>query len=89
MSNEKEEVCLGIVKENIEHPSYYTTGKIECIDFIFDKELDFALGSAIKYIVRAGKKHSAAMSDKEKAIEDLEKAKVYLGFEIDRLKGNK
>ena len=40
----------------VEHPEHYTYGKIECIDFIYDKELNFSLGNAIKYIVRAGKK---------------------------------
>ena len=39
--------------DNIKHPSHYTYGKIECIDFILDKNLDFPLGNAVKYIVRA------------------------------------
>jgi len=40
----------------VEHPAYYNDGKIEVIDFIDDKKLDFCLGNAVKYIARAGKK---------------------------------
>ena len=69
--------------DNINSPSHYTYGKIECIDFIQDKQLNFCLGNAIKYIVRAGHKHSDSLTDKEKAIEDLKKAKKYLEFEIE------
>lgn len=71
----------------VEHPEHYTYGKIECIDFIYDKELNFSLGNAIKYIVRAGKKKSAGMNSSDKKIQDLEKAIQYLKFEIEREKG--
>ena len=71
----------------VKKPEYYADTKIECIDYIIDKNLDFPLGSAIKYITRAGKKHEAGMNDKEKAIQDLEKAKVYIDFEIQHLNG--
>lgn len=64
----------------VNHPSHYTTGKIECIDYILDKELDFCRGNAVKYITRAGRK------DPDKEIEDLEKAVFYLNREIARLK---
>lgn len=74
------------VYDSVSHPSHYTYGKIECIDFIFDKDLNFALGNAIKYIVRAGHKSSAGMSDEEKTIQDLEKAKQYIDFEIEHIK---
>ena len=40
----------------VNHPSYYTDGKIEVIDYIKDKGLGFSLGNAVKYISRAGKK---------------------------------
>jgi hypothetical protein len=63
----------------INHPPYYTTGKIEVIDFIEDKELGFCLGNAVKYIARAGKK------DPTKTVEDLKKAVWYLNREIGRL----
>lgn len=63
---------------NVESPNYYTDTKIEPIEYIEDKNLGFCLGNAIKYISRAGKKKSAAMSDKEKTIQDLKKAIWYL-----------
>lgn len=63
----------------INHPSHYTDGKIEVIDFIEDKQLNFHRGNAIKYIARAGKKN------KETEIEDLEKAVWYINREIQRL----
>lgn len=63
----------------INHPSHYTDGKIEVIDFIEEKQLNFHRGNAIKYIARAGKKN------KETEIEDLEKAVWYINREIQRL----
>ena len=56
----------------VNHPSHYTDGKIEVIDFIEDKGLGFCLGNAVKYIARAGKK------DATKEIEDLQKAVWYI-----------
>lgn len=60
----------------VNHPAHYTSGKIEVIDFIMDKKLNFCRGNAIKYIVRAGRK------DPSKEIEDLEKAAWYIQREI-------
>lgn len=54
----------------INHPSHYTRGKIEVIDFIEDQHLPYHLGNVIKYIARAGYK-----GDK---LEDLKKARWYL-----------
>lgn len=56
----------------VEHPSHYTDGKYEVIDFIETWGLGFHLGNAVKYISRAGKK------DPNKEIEDLKKAIWYL-----------
>ena len=69
--------------DNVKHPSHYTDGKIEVIDFIEDKGLNFHRGNAVKYISRAGKK------DPSKEIEDLEKAVWYLRREIERLRREK
>lgn len=77
------------MEDNVKHPSHYTYGKIECIDFILDKDLDFPLGNAVKYIVRAGKKESADKTTLEKQIEDLNKAKQYIDFEIEHLEGKR
>lgn len=62
----------------VNHPSHYTDGRIEVIDYIEDKELGYHLGNAVKYISRAGKK------DPAKYIEDLKKAVWYLNREIGR-----
>lgn len=75
--------------DNVKHPSHYTYGKIECIDFILDKELDFPLGNAVKYIVRAGHKVSADKTVLEKQLEDLKKARQYIDFEIEHLEGKR
>ena len=68
------------VDDKVNHPSHYTDGKIEVIDYIEDKEFGYHLGNAVKYISRAGKK------DPDKYVEDLEKAKWYIGREIARWK---
>lgn len=57
-------------EDDINHPSHYTRGKIEVIDFIEDQQLPYHLGNVIKYIARAGYK-----GDK---LEDLKKARWYL-----------
>lgn len=67
--------------EKVNHPSHYNNGKIEVIDFIEDKNLNFHRGNAIKYISRAG------LKNKDTEIEDLEKAIWYLQREITRIKG--
>jgi hypothetical protein len=67
------------MNDAVNHPSHYTDGKIEVIDFIEDKNLSFHRGNAVKYIARAGKK------DPAKEIEDLRKAIWYLTREIQRL----
>lgn len=70
------------MNDNVKHPSHYTYGKIECIDFIQDKQLNFCLGNAVKYIVRAGHKRSEGMSAEDKRREDLRKAIQYIEFEL-------
>lgn len=69
----------------VSHPSHYTDGKIEVIDFIQDKRLDFARGNVVKYISRAGKKGGS----KEKELEDLRKARQYCDFAIREREGRK
>lgn len=55
-------------------PKHYVTGKIECIDYILDKNLSYCLGNAVKYITRC--------EHKGKKVEDLEKAIWYINEEI-------
>lgn len=58
----------------VNHPKHYQGNKFEVIDIIEDFDLNFSLGSAIKYILRAGKK-----GDRN---QDLEKAIWYLQREL-------
>jgi len=64
----------------ITHPSHYCFGKYEPVKVIQDWKLDFCLGNVIKYVARAGRKEGNSI------IQDLEKAKQYLEFEIENLK---
>ena len=66
----------------VNHPAHYTDGKIEVIDFIEDKGLNFHLGNTVKYVARVGKK------DPSRAVQDLEKARWYLDWEIRRRKAD-
>lgn len=67
------------MNDTVNHPSHYNDGKIEVIDFIEDKHLNFHRGNAVKYISRAGKKNP------DKELEDLRKAVWYINREIERL----
>lgn len=72
---------IKVEDDPVNHPSHYTDGNIEVIDFIIDKKLNFNRGNVIKYTSRAGKKNV------NKEVEDLEKARFYLNKEIEILKG--
>lgn len=61
----------------VNHPSHYTQGGIETIDFIEAKQLSYNLGNVIKYVTRAD--HKGAR------LQDLEKARWYLNREISSL----
>lgn len=64
--------------ENVNHPSHYggENNVYEAIKIIEAYDLDFSLGNAIKYILRAGKK------DNNDFKQDLEKAAWYINREI-------
>ena len=64
----------------VNHPSHYTRGKIEVIDFIEDQQLPYHLGNVIKYVARAGYKGNK--------LEDLKKARWYLDRYINEVMGN-
>ena len=67
--------------DSVNHPSHYTDGKYECIDYIEARSFnrDGYLFNAVKYISRAGKK------DPEKYEEDIQKAIWYLDRKIKSL----
>lgn len=67
------------MSEKVNHPPHYQGKSLEVIDVIQDYNLDFCLGNAVKYILRAGKKH-----DRD---EDLKKALWYIERSINTKKG--
>ncbi len=67
---------------SVKSPSHYTAGRRhQPKDVIRDWKLNFNLGSALKYIARAGRKGDP--------VEDLEKAREYLAFEIEAIKAER
>lgn len=74
-------------KDMVNHPSHYTShpSGVECIEIT--RHYCFSIGSAIKYLWRAGLKQEQGMDDKEKEIQDLEKAIWYIKDRINQLKG--
>ena len=77
--------------ENVSHPSHYTWLKDKCGVEVIDitRHMDFDLGNAIKYILRAGRKPiiNENLSDDflRAAIQDLKKALFYINDKIDML----
>lgn len=63
----------------VNSPSHYQSEKIEVIDVIEAFHLDFHLGNAAKYVLRAGKKDPKATK------QDLQKAIWYINREINKL----
>lgn len=75
------------MNDNVNHPSHYTAGKIECIDALrealgTDGFVDYCRGNAIKYCWRMG------LKDESKSAEDLEKAAWYLQRAAEELKSS-
>jgi hypothetical protein len=83
--NEKHNILNGLTQtdtlkpqnDSVNHPSHYTDGKIEVIDFIEDKKLGYHLGNACKYICRCRLKNGG----KDK-VQDLRKAIWYIERQI-------
>ena len=63
--------------DNVNHPPHYTWLKDKCGIEVIDitRHMDFDLGNVVKYVLRQGLKSEEGMSNKEKAIEDLKKAR--------------
>lgn len=78
-------------EDKVNHPNHYTWLKklygIEVIDIT--RNMDFCLGNAVKYILRAGHKTEEGYSYKQKEIEDLNKAIWYIKDRINQLENNK
>ncbi len=54
----------------VNHPSHYTQGQIEVLDFIEDQQFGYLAGQVIKYLSR--------YRHKGQPVEDLKKAQFYL-----------
>lgn len=71
-------------KKVIQHQDYYKLDNgIECIDVA--SRFNFFIGNAIKYLWRCGRKFEEGYTTEDKAVEDLQKAKIYIDYEIKRL----
>ena len=76
------------MKDNVNHPEHYTQhpSGVECIDIT--RHYCFSVGNAIKYLWRAGLKKEEGLDDKQKEIEDLNKAIWYIRDRIKQLEMN-
>lgn len=74
-------------EDKVNHPSHYTWLKelcgIEVIDIT--RHMDFCLGNAVKYLLRAGHKSEEGYSNAQKEVEDLKKAVWYINDKIKQL----
>ena len=67
------------LNDNVNHPKHYTSGSIECIDYINACRFDYLEGNIVKYVTRYKYKNG---------VEDLRKAEFYLRMLIEREKEN-
>lgn len=68
-------------KDMVKRPDHYCFSKYEPKDVIREWGLNFNLGSAVKYIARAGRK--------DDIVQDLKKAREFLNFEIEALEAER
>lgn len=83
-AEQKEEI--NSMEDRVKHPRWYTEhpSGVECIDIT--RHYCFDIGNAIKYLWRAGLKREEGLSDRDKEIEDLEKAIWYIKDHIESLR---
>ena len=62
----------------IDPDHYHSNTNLEAIDVIEAFDLNFHRGNIVKYVLRAGKKTEKGYENKQKQLEDLNKAKWYL-----------
>ena len=74
---------ISIADDPVNHPAHYTSGTIECIDFIDScgYGLDFCLANAIKYLTRCKLKGTPE--------QDIRKAIWYASHAADGLRNGK
>lgn len=70
--------------DRVNHPNHYTWLKDKCGVEVIDitRHMDFDLGNAVKYILRAGHKTEEGYTGLDKCIEDLQKAVFYINDKI-------
>lgn len=68
-------------KDMVKNPDHYCFSKYEPKDVIREWGLNFNLGSAVKYIARAGRK--------DDIVQDLKKVREFLSFEIEALEAER
>lgn len=68
-------------KDMVKRPDHYCFSKFEPKDVIREWGLNFNLGSAVKYIARAGRK--------DDIVQDLKKSREFLSFEIEALEADR
>lgn len=71
-------VKTAVEHDPVNHPSHYTVGGIETIDFIEAKQLNYNLGNVVKYLTRSEHKGNKK--------QDLQKALWYLNRELQNTK---
>ena len=71
----------------VNSPPHYSWLKEKCGLEVIDitRHLDFDLGNAVKYILRAGRKTEEGYDNRSKTIEDLKKAVWYINDKIKTL----
>lgn len=71
----------------VNHPSHYTWLKEKCGIEVIDitRHLDFCIGNAVKYLLRAGYKTEEGYSTIQKTVEDLQKAIFYINDKINTI----
>ena len=84
--NEIQEDMANKANDMVNHPKWYTQhpSGVECIEIT--RHYCFSIGNAIKYLWRAGLKAEQGMQDRQKEIQDLEKAIWYINDRIKQLK---
>lgn len=73
--------CECCAQDDAINPAHYRAGGLEVIAVIEAFGLNYRLGNAVKYILRAGKK------DHTRTAEDLQKAAWYIARELEKMRG--
>jgi len=73
------QITIDEARDMVNSPQHYKGKSFEVIDIINDYGLNFELGNAIKYILRADKKGNKK--------QDLEKALWYINYELSKFRG--